>query len=229
MITLITDLMPYILIVIAYLVGALPMSIIVGKIAMDVDVREHGSGNPGTTNAFRVLGRKLGFTVFFLDVFKGGFIILLIRLGLFDGFDIFHPLLYGLFAALGHIYPVFLKFKGGKAVATGAGVFLFYAPVLGITGIGAFLAMLWFTRYVSVASVTGASTLLLTTLLVFFFGPAENTTAELFFSRGGDIWMPLIGLVATGLIIYRHRTNFKRLKEGTEPKTGFGFKSKDKQ
>jgi len=120
--------MEYLLILLAYLIGAIPMSLIVGKATKGVDIRDYGSGNPGTTNAIRVLGRKLGLFVFLLDVLKGGFVIFLIRIGLFEAAEVFHPLLYGIAAAVGHIFPVFLKFKGGKAVATSVGAFLFYSP-----------------------------------------------------------------------------------------------------
>ncbi|MGM0436197.1 MAG: glycerol-3-phosphate acyltransferase, partial [Bacillota bacterium] len=83
--------MEYLLIVLAYFVGAIPMSIIVGKLTKGVDIRDYGSGNPGTTNAIRVLGRPLGMVVFLLDVLKGGFVIFLIRIGLFELSEVFHP------------------------------------------------------------------------------------------------------------------------------------------
>ncbi len=224
-----TAFMTIFLILISYLIGALPMSIIVGKIAKGIDIRDYGSGNPGTTNAIRVLGRKLGLLVFLLDVLKGGFVILLIRLGLFDGFvnfDIFHPLLFGMLAAIGHIYPVFLGFKGGKAVATGVGVFLFYAPLLGILGLLGYLLGLKLTRYVSIGSCTGAFLVWISTVLVYFFGPEPGTTFELFVSRGADLWMPALGTFVVVLIFYRHRGNFVRIKNGTEPKSSFMQKKK---
>lgn len=210
--------------VVAYLIGSLPMSIIVGKIAKGIDVRDYGSGNPGTTNAIRVLGRKLGMLVFFLDVLKGGIVILLIRMGLFEGlidFTIVHPFVFALFAVLGHIYPIFLKFKGGKAVATGVGIFLFYAPVIGIIGLLGYIIGLKLTRYVSIGSCTGAFVVFLSTILVYFFGPAAGTRMEILFSRGNDIWIPAIGSLAIALIFYRHRGNFVRIKNGTEPKSNF--------
>ena len=216
--------------IIAYLIGSLPMSIIVGKIAKGIDVRDYGSGNPGTTNAIRVLGRKLGMLVFFLDVLKGGIVIFFIRIGLFDGvidFTIFHPFVFALFAVIGHIFPVFLKFKGGKAVATGVGVFLFYAPVIGIIGLLGYVLGLKVTRYVSVGSCTGAFVVFLSTILVYFFGPAQDTTMEVFFSRRHDLWMPILGSLAIALIFYRHRGNFVRIKNGTEPKSNF-MQPKDK-
>ncbi len=212
------------LLLIAYLIGSLPMSIIVGKVTKGIDVRDYGSGNPGTTNAMRVLGRKLGLLVFFLDVLKGGSVILLIRLGLFEStinYEIFHPLLFGIMAAIGHIYPLFLNFKGGKAVATGVGIFLVYAPVLGVIGLLGYFLGLKLTRYVSVGSCLGAFSLLISTVVVYFIGPEAGTGLELLFSRRADLWMPMIGLLANVLIFYRHRGNFKRIIDGTEPKSNF--------
>ncbi len=215
---------PIVYMLVSYLIGSLPMSIIVGKITKGIDVRDYGSGNPGTTNAIRVLGRPLGMVVFFLDVLKGGIVILIIRIGLLDSwidFTVFHPFIFALFVVLGHIYPVFLKFKGGKAVATGVGVFLFYAPVLGVIGLLTYLLGLKLTRYVSVGSCSGASVVFISTVLVYFFGPKEGTTLEWLFSRRGDIWIPIIGALVVGLILYRHRGNFKRIIDGTEPKSNF--------
>ncbi len=215
------------LFVLAYLAGSTPMSIIVGKITKGVDIRDYGSGNPGTTNAIRVLGRKLGMLVFLLDVLKGGFVILLLRVGLFESYDLFHPLAYGIFAALGHTFPIFLKFKGGKAVATSVGIFLFYAPVLGVIGLLGFLAALRLTHYVSVGSCTGAAALLLSVLYVFFFGPQTGSGYEMLVGYQGDWWMLGISTLGVSLIFVRHRKNFKNLKEGTEPKSTYFQKNKD--
>jgi len=212
---------------IAYLAGALPMSIIVGKITKGVDIRDYGSGNPGTTNAIRVLGRKLGMVVFLLDVLKGGFVIVLLRAGLFESYALFHPLAYGIFAAIGHTFPVFLKFKGGKAVATSVGIFLFYAPVLGVLGLLGFLAALRLTHYVSVGSLTGASTLLVSALYVFFFGPKLDSGYDMLVGYQGDVWMLAIATLGVSLIFIRHRKNFINLKNGTEPKSTYFQKKKD--
>ncbi len=213
--------MEYLLIVFAYLVGAIPMSIIVGKLTKGVDIRNYGSGNPGTTNAIRVLGRKLGLVVFLLDVLKGGFVILLIRVGLFELTEVFHPLLYGIAAAVGHIFPVFLKFKGGKAVATSVGAFLFYSPLVGVIGLLMYLLGLKLTRYVSVGSCTGAASVLILSYIVYFFGPSSESGWVFLFGQGDDLFMPILATIGVSLIFYRHRKNFVNIKNGTEPKSNF--------
>ena len=218
--------MKYGLILLAYLVGSIPWSIIIGKTFKGIDIRQHGSGNPGTTNAIRVLGRKLGMVVFLLDVFKGGFVILLIRLGLFENFDIFHPLLYGLISAVGHIFPIFLKFKGGKAVATGVGIFLFYAPLLGVIGLLGYIVTLKVTRYVSISSFREAACLFLAAVYIYFFGPAEGSALEVLFGPRGELYMPIISFIGLTLILYRHRGNFKNIYNKVEPKSNFLQKKK---
>lgn len=219
--------MQYILLLISYLIGSIPFSIVLGKLVKGVDIRDYGSGNPGTTNAMRVLGRKWGTTVFIFDVVKGGFIIFLIQLGLFDQFDLFHPLLYGLAAVIGHIVPVFLKFKGGKAVASGVGVFLFYAPLLGVIGLLGFLIGVKLTRYISVGSTLGTFSLLITVIIVYFAGPSEDSALRFLFGERGDILILIIGLIANILIFYRHRKNFVRIKNKTEPQTTWLNKKKE--
>ena len=213
--------MEYLLIVLAYLVGAIPMSIIVGKLTKGVDIRNYGSGNPGTTNAIRVLGRKLGLVVFLLDVLKGGLVILLIRVGLFELTEVFHPLLYGIAAAVGHIFPVFLKFKGGKAVATSVGAFLFYSPLVGVIGLAMYLLGLKLTRYVSVGSCTGAASVLILSYIIYFFGPDPGSNWIYLFGQGSDLFLPILATIGVGLIFYRHRKNFVNIKNGTEPKSDF--------
>ncbi len=218
--------MAYILILLSYLVGSIPMSIIVGKITHGVDVRDYGSGNPGTTNAMRVLGRRLGFFIFLLDVIKGGFVIFLIRAGLFDAAEVFHPLLYGIISAFGHMFPLFLKFKGGKAVATGVGAFLFYAPAIGVIGLLFYLLGLKLTRYVSVGSCTGTASVMVASYLVYFFGPDHGANYHYFFGPRQDLFMLVLATVVAVLIFYKHRKNFVRIKNGTEPKSNFMQKKK---
>ncbi|MFP4287273.1 MAG: glycerol-3-phosphate 1-O-acyltransferase PlsY [Candidatus Izemoplasmataceae bacterium] len=218
--------MKYILLVVAYLIGSIPWSIIIGKTIKGIDIRDYGSGNPGTTNAIRVLGRKLGMLVFVLDVFKGGAVILMIRLGLFDDFSLFSPLLYGLLSAIGHIFPVFLKFKGGKAVATGVGIFLFYAPLLGVIGLLGYIITLKLTRYVSVSSCMGTFSLVIASYIIYFVGPKTGDSLEVLFGNRQDLWMPIVATIGFALILYRHRGNFIKIKQGIEPKSNFMQKKK---
>ena len=206
--------MNYIWLLVSYLFGSLPFSLIIGKLFLNVDVREHGSKNPGATNAIRVLGRKWGVPVFFLDVLKGGIPVLIVMLGVFDG--MFHPLYYGLMAMMGHVYPLFLKFKGGKAVATSFGVFLFYAPVLGIIAGLTFYLTLKLYGYVSVSSTLAAASLLIAAWLVYIFGPLEGPLVA-WFSAGGQLALPIVGTTGATVIFIRHRKNYERLRNKTEP------------
>ncbi len=207
------------LFVLAYLVGSIPFSVIIGKVFKQIDIREHGSGNPGTTNAFRVLGKNLGTLVFVLDVFKGGFMILLIRIGWLPDTGV-PILLFGFTSAVGHIFPVFLRFKGGKAVATGVGIFLFYAPILGLVGLLGYIITLKITRYVSVASCTGTLALAIVSYGVFIWG-AEEGIRLLLFGPSGDWIMPVVTTLGTLMIVYRHKGNFIKIAKGIEPKSRF--------
>lgn len=150
------------LIILAYLIGSIPSGLIVGKLAKGIDIREHGSGNLGATNAFRTLGVKAGSIVIAGDILKG---TLATALPFLMHVDI-HPLLAGVFAVLGHVFPVFAKFKGGKAVATSGGVLLFYAPLLFITMVAVFFIFLYLTKFVSLSSMlTGIYTVIYLSLI----------------------------------------------------------------
>ena len=110
----------------SYLIGSIPSGYLIGKIFFKKDIREYGSGNTGATNSFRVLGKPAGFAVTFFDIFKGFIVVFLPAL-----FNVeIHGLLVGIFAIIGHVYPIYLKFRGGKAVATSAGVLLAVNPIL---------------------------------------------------------------------------------------------------
>jgi glycerol-3-phosphate acyltransferase PlsY len=191
-----------------------------------IDVREHGSKNPGATNAIRVLGKPIGLTVFVLDVLKGGLVILLIRLGVFGDESLLLPvILYGLAAVIGHIFPIFLRFKGGKAVATGAGVFLFYAPLLGLLGGTVFVLTIKKTGYVSMASTLGALSVLAMVLGVYLVGP-ENSNWSFWIGGRWDHYLLFVTVLSISFIIYRHRGNYARIQAGTEPKTKWLYKDK---
>jgi glycerol-3-phosphate acyltransferase PlsY len=181
---------------IAYLLGSIPFALVVGKLGYNIDIREHGSGNLGATNTFRVLGKKAGIIVTLADILKGTVAVLLPLL--------FHAevnqLIIGLFAVIGHTYPVFAKFKGGKAVATSGGIFLGAYPLLFIIMLLTFLVNLYITKYVSLSSmITGV----------------VSVIAALFFK---DLLLIAIVLALTIFVFYRHRENIKRIRNGTEPK-----------
>ncbi|HLR15904.1 MAG TPA: glycerol-3-phosphate 1-O-acyltransferase PlsY [Bacillota bacterium] len=182
--------------ILAYVLGSLPFALIVGKVGYSIDVREHGSGNLGATNAFRVLGVKAGSIVVLADILKGTFAVLIPLL--------FHADVYllaiGLFAVIGHTYPLFAKFKGGKAVATSAGIILGVSPLLFAIMILSFLICLYVSKYVSLSSmITG-----IITLIVSFFLK--------------DIGLMIVMLALNVFVFYRHKDNIKRIKNKTEPK-----------
>src|SRR5690625_564403 len=181
---------------IAYLLGSIPSALLVGKIGFNKDIREHGSGNLGATNAFRVLGMKAGIIVTLSDILKGT-VATVIPI-LFDASV--HPLLIGLFAVIGHTYPIFAKFKGGKAVATSSGIILGSFPLLFVIMVTTFLLSLYLSKYVSLSSIiTGVVTIII----------------SLFYK---DIVLIAIISFLTLFVIYRHKENLKRIKNGTEPK-----------
>ncbi len=181
---------------IAYLFGSIPSALLVGKIGFGKDIREHGSGNLGATNAFRVLGIKAGIIVTVSDILKGTIPTLLPIL--MDASV--HPLIIGLFAVIGHTYPIFARFKGGKAVATSGGIILGSFPILFFIMVTTFLLTLYLTKYVSLSSIlTGVVTIIV----------------SLFYK---DIVLIVVISFLTLFVIYRHKENIKRIRNGTEPK-----------
>lgn len=180
----------------AYLLGSIPSGLIVGKVFYGKDIREHGSGNLGGTNTFRTLGFKAGMAVTIADILKG---TLAASLPLLLDADI-HTLLVGIFAVIGHMYPVFAGFRGGKAVATSGGVLLAYVPILFLLMLIFFFISLYLTKYVSLSSIlTGFATFI----------------SSLFTQ---DLPLILVVAVIATFVIYRHRENIQRLRKKTEPK-----------
>lgn len=181
----------------AYLLGSIPSGLWIGRKFFQIDIRQHGSGNLGATNSFRILGKKAGTIVLLLDLLKGSISVLLLKQMDLHGIS---PLIIALFAVMGHTYPLFANFKGGKAVATFAGVILAYQPVLFLIGLGIFILTLAISKMVSFTSML---TISIGVLLSLYFQDMVLTTIALF----ADIF-----------IIYRHRTNIQRIFNGTEPK-----------
>ena len=181
----------------AYLLGSIPSGLWIGRKFFQIDIRQHGSGNLGATNSFRILGKKAGTIVLLLDLLKGSISVLLLKQMDLHGIS---PLIIALFAVIGHTYPLFANFKGGKAVATFAGVILAYQPVLFLIGLGIFILTLAISKMVSFTSML---TISIGVLLSLYFQDMVLTTIALF----ADIF-----------IIYRHRTNIQRIFNGTEPK-----------
>ncbi|AZP05376.1 glycerol-3-phosphate 1-O-acyltransferase PlsY [Jeotgalibaca ciconiae] len=189
-------------IIAAYLLGSIPSGVWIGKLFYHKDIREFGSGNMGTTNTFRVLGTKAGIIVLIMDILKGSIATLL---PIWFGLPI-HPLLTGVVASIGHTLPIFASFRGGKAVATSAGIILAYNPLFFTLAIICFLIYLFISSMVSFASIVAC----LTAIVISFFM--------------GDVWLIVVTVSLTSYIIYRHRANIQRIKEGTETMVPFGLR-----
>jgi len=193
---------------VAYLLGSIPSGLWIGQYFFQKDIRQFGSGNLGSTNAFRVLGTKAGSIVLFCDVFKG-FLAMILAMTVFKQ-ESLSPLWIASFAVLGHTFPLFASFKGGKAVATFAGMILAYQPLLLLYGLIIFLILLAITRMVS---LTAMVTISLGVLLSLLFNDWVLTA----FALAIDIF-----------IIYRHRTNIQRILNGTENKVPMPWDKKNK-
>lgn len=192
-----------ILLICAYLIGSIPSGLWIGKIFYKTDIREHGSGNLGGTNSFRVLGKKAGLVVTIMDILKGTAATLLPLLPFFADTTI-HPLILGAIAVVGHMFPIFAGFRGGKAVATSGGVVLGYAWPLFVLVVVCFFIALKITKMVSLSS-----------MIVSIVGVIYSI---FYMIVTGDVALLILILLLTIFIFYRHRANLKRIKEGTEPK-----------
>ena len=203
--------------ILSYVIGSIPFGLIIGKLFKHMDIRNYGSGNVGSTNAIRILGKKVGFLVFFLDVFKGMFVIIIIRilnsLGVWS--SPVEDLWYGAFSIIGHTFSIFLGFKGGKAVATSLGVVLITCPLAAITCLIVFGLFLFTTGYVSLGSTFAALTVVTTGWILHFVGINPSNFIEFFIGKT-SLALCLLFTCATVLIILRHTTNYKRLLNGTE-------------
>ena len=187
-----------------YLFGSFPSGYLAGRIAKGIDIRSLGSGSTGATNVLRHIGKRAAITVFLLDVFKGVLSILLAKyLLLNDSWQV----AIGLSTLIGHIWPVWLNWKGGKAVATGLGIFLGLSWQVGLATLGVFIIMITLFRIVSLASVSASLALPLIMFLSF-----SNSNISLPFL--------IISLLAMILVIWRHRENIGRLIKGKEPRIG---------
>ena len=187
-----------------YVFGSFPSGFLAGKIAKGIDIRTLGSGSTGATNVLRHLGKRAAIAVFLIDVFKGIISILLAKyLLLNDSWQV----AVGLSTLIGHIWPVWLNWKGGKAVATGLGIFLGLSWQVGIATLGVFILMISLFRIVSLASISSA--LALPLIMFLSFNSSSFSLAFL-----------IISLLAMTLVIWRHRENIARLFKGEEPKIG---------
>jgi glycerol-3-phosphate acyltransferase PlsY len=193
-----------VLLVLAYLAGSIPFGVIVGKVFYGVDVRQHGSGNVGTTNVFRVLGKKAGVAVLIGDMLKG-FIPALLAVNLFDPWP---AIFIAAAPEVGHMYSIFLRGSGGKGVATGAGIVMALVPVIFLICLLAWIAVLLTTRYVSLASLVAAALVPIMTLLLSEPLPYK-----------------IAAVLVMIIVFWAHRDNIGRLLKGTEHRASLPWTS----
>lgn len=203
--------MTIVLLILAYLLGSIPSGLWIGQIFFKINLREHGSGNTGTTNTFRILGKKAGMATFVIDFFKGTIAILLPLIFHVQGVS---PLVFGLLAVIGHTFPVFAGFKGGKAVATSAGVIFGFAPAFCLYLAVVFFGTLYLGSMISLSSVTAALAAVLGVILFPLIG---------FLLPSYDILFVVIILALASLIIIRHKDNINRIQNKTENLVPWGL------
>lgn len=197
-----------VLIAAAYLLGSIPFGLFLANLFGTQNIRERGSGNIGATNVARVAGPAAGVLTLVLDALKGAAAVWLAAR--FTGHSATAMTLAGFAALLGHCFPVWLGFKGGKGVATALGVFLVLAPLAILAAFIVFLGVAGLWRYVSLASVSAAAAIPL--LVYFLYAPGHAPPLSVVFGT----------LAAAGLVIFKHDGNLQRLVDGTEPKFRFG-------
>ena len=203
--------MTIVLLIIAYLLGSIPSGLWIGQTFFNINIREHGSGNTGTTNTFRILGKKAGMATFLIDFFKGSLATLLPILFNIQGVS---PLLFGLLAVIGHTFPIFAGFKGGKAVATSAGVVFGFAPLFCLYLAIIFFGTLYLGSMISLSSVIAAIATVFGALVFPLFGFILNSYDPLF---------TVIIIVLAGIVIIRHKDNIRRIQNKTENLVPWGL------
>lgn len=207
----------FFLIILAYLLGSIPTSLIISKSQFNIDIRDYGSGNAGATNTFRVLGSRWGSVVMFLDVLKG---ILAVKLALILPSYIDNEFArtnfqigLGLAAVLGHIFPVWADFRGGKGVATLFGLIIAISPWTALGCVGVFLMVLFLTRFVSLSSILASMAFPVFILVIF---NVENDAYRIF------------AIAVALLVVLTHQKNIGRLLSGSENKVPI-FKNRDRK
>lgn len=194
------------LIVLAYLIGSIPTAVWISKIVYGIDIREHGSGNSGATNTFRILGSKAGVAVMIIDLLKG---FLAVKLAILAPYSIHSEqsvnlqVFLGLFAVLGHIFPIWAEFRGGKGIATLFGMILAIQPLAAFSLVGVFMLMLYITRYVSLSSITASIAFPLMILFIF---------------REPELSYKIFAIATALLVVLTHHKNINRLIQGNESK-----------
>lgn len=198
-----------ILVILAYLVGSVPTAVWVSKRIYGIDIREHGSGNAGATNTFRILGSKAGAAVMIIDMLKG---FMAAKLALFSPFPwnseqvVNLQVFLGLAAVVGHIFPIWADFRGGKGIATLFGMILAIQPLAAVSLVGVFMGMLYLTRYVSLSSISASIAFPL--LIMFIF-------------REPEMSYRIFAIATACLVVLTHYKNINRLLSGNESKVPF--------
>jgi glycerol-3-phosphate acyltransferase PlsY len=201
-----------VIIVLSYLIGSFPTSIIVGRLLKGIDIREHGSGNAGGTNVFRVLGPGPGISVMLFDAFKGFAATFWVSRIVIDSMPLesgMIMILAGVSAILGHIWTIFAGFKGGKGVGTAAGMLAALFPKALLICLAVFFIVLFISKIVSLSSMAAAIALPITLTFFRYMFDMRVVTSLYVFS-----------FIAAALIVFTHRSNIKRLMNGTENKFG---------
>jgi glycerol-3-phosphate acyltransferase PlsY len=226
------------IIIVSYLIGSIPTSIIAGKLLKGIDVREYGSGNAGGTNAFRVLGWKAGLVVTLIDIIKGTVAAVYV-VGYFkahpvggvfpDMNEVALSLVAGMAAVIGHVFTVFAGFKGGKGVSTAAGMLIGLAPVSMLMVIAVFALAVWSSRYVSLGSILAAVAFpIIIAIRKYIFELGSGLDYNVWLPGGKwfvhdslDYHLLIFGLIVAAAIIWTHRANIRRLLSGTENRLNF--------
>lgn len=205
-----------ILLVLAYLIGSIPSAVWISKFVFGMDIREHGSGNAGATNCFRVLGSKAGSVVMLMDMLKGFLAVKLVLFSLipphweaYTNLQVF----LGLASVLGHIFPIWAEFRGGKGIATLFGMILSIQPIVALSLVAVFFCMLFLTSYVSLSSITAS--IAFPVMIVFIFNAHELS-------------YKLFAIATACLVVLTHYKNISRLINGNESKVGLFRKKKDR-
>jgi glycerol-3-phosphate acyltransferase PlsY len=196
--------------IVGYVLGSIPFGYLAGRLA-GIDIRKKGSGNIGATNVVRVLGKLYGYPVFFLDFLKGlGAVKISLLITARVPPEWSSPEIFGIFAAvssvIGHCFPVWLKFRGGKGIATSAGALFGLMPLATLVGLAVWIAVFWLTRYVSLASMAAAVALPL--VIAILTRLKQGYGKALFYSS----------LCIAAVVIWRHHSNISRLIHGAEPR-----------
>jgi glycerol-3-phosphate acyltransferase PlsY len=199
------------LVILGYLIGSIPFGVIVGRVARGIDVRDYGSGSMGMTNVLRTVGARAGVLVFLADLAKGAAAVSLAwsLLNSNPEMVIWGHMAGGAAAVIGHSWPVFIGFRGGRGITTGFGALLTMCWPVGLITFAAFLTVIGLSRYVSLGSMLAALAMLVTMIIFVVFDLLGAEFAYIVFS-----------LIVVPVIIFRHRGNIRRLLSGVEPKIG---------